>query len=467
MKPGKVVLLLFILAFGAAVQATWMVHEELALGPLGCRVLRGKFYGPSFSYDEETRAQLPAGASLDVSNAFGSVRVLRGEAGEARITLRKVVYMASEGEARAFASRIRPQAELKSTVLHVSTNRNELEAKGTDGRDVGFETHLEIALPPGTAATVRNEHGSVDVRGVSQADVTASFEPLRVEGVTGSVRVVSRHGAVAVSEVGGDLDLSAQHGNVTVEDVAGKSSVKLEHGDLSVARAGELVLETAHGDVELEDVRGGLTLRGHHSAARAREVAGRLSMTTSHGDLTADSVKGDAELKADHGGVTVTDAGASVSVEASFEDVSLTRVAGPVEVKVEHGGVHCQHLARGGRIKTKGDDVSVDGFSGALWIEAERGSVQIVPSGALQESLTVSASFGSIDLAVPTGSRIDLEAEASQGDVTVDLPGLTRTESSETRVKGTYEGGGIPVKLLADHGEIRIQTPAKVATVER
>ena len=466
MRAGKVALLFLILAFGAAVEATWLARRELALGPVGCRVLRGKFYGPSFSYDEETRAQLPAGASLEVTNSFGSVRVLRGDPGEARITLRKVVYLATEGEARTFASRIRPRAELSSSVLRVSTNRDELEASA-DGRDVGFETHLEIALPPGTAATVRNEHGSVDVRGVTQADVSASFEPLRVESVTGSVRVVSRHGDVAVSEVGGDLELSAQHGDVTVEDVAGKSSVKVEHGDLSVARAGELLLETAHGDVELDHVRGSLTLRGQHSAARAREVAGRLSMSTSHGHLTVDGVKGDADLKADHGGVTVTDAGASVSVEASFEDVSLTRVAGPVEVKVAHGGVHGQHLGKGGRIKTQGDDVSVDGFSGALWVEAERGSVQIVPSGALQEALSVSASFGSIELKVPTGSRIDLEAEASQGDVNVDLPGLTRSESSATRVKGTCEGGGIPVKLLADHGEIRIQAPAHVADAER
>jgi hypothetical protein len=85
----------------------------------------------------------------------------------------------------------------------------------------------------------------------------------------------------------------------------------------------------------------------------------------------------------------------------------------------------------------------------------------------LQEALTVTASFGSIELKVPGGSRIDLDAEASQGAVTVDLPGFTRSESSETRVKGTFEGGGVPVKLVADRGEIRIQGAEKVAAVER
>lgn len=468
MRAAKVGLLLAILAFGAAVEATWFFHREFAFGPVGCRVLRGRFYGPSFSFDEDARMELPSAAGLEVNNAFGAVRVLKGEQGEARITLRKVVFQQSEAQAGAFASSIRLQTTLSSSLLRVSTNRHELES-GRAGRDVGFETHLEIAVPPETSVTVRNEHGTVQVADVAQVDASTSFDSLLVERVTGHARVTGRHGDVAVSGVGGALDLSTQHGDSDVRDVSGHTSIEVEHGDVTIARVAGLKLDVAHGDVALEAIRGDATLRGRHAPVRGRDFLGSVVVETSHGDVEIDAVKGDARVRAEHGQVSVTNAAGAVSVSTSFKDVTLSRIAGVVEVDVTHGGMKGQGLEKGGRIKVQGDDVTLEGFSGAVFVEAQRGSIELAPEGALKEAITASTTFGSIDLLVPAGSRFDLEAEAREGDVEVDLPGLKVAESSEKRVRGTYDAGGIPVKLLADRGDVRIGAAGNVprATQQR
>jgi hypothetical protein len=80
MTARRVALLLLILAFGGAIDAAWFVRDHADLGPMGCRVLAGKFYGPSFSFDSEQTQAVAAGTAVEVQNAFGGVRItlLRG-----------------------------------------------------------------------------------------------------------------------------------------------------------------------------------------------------------------------------------------------------------------------------------------------------------------------------------------------------------------------------------------------------
>ena len=63
-------------------------------------------------------------------------------------------------------------------------------------------------------------------------------------------------------------------------------------------------------------------------------------------------------------------------------------------------------------MRTAGDDVIIDGFRGALDIQAERGGVRLTPAGPLSEAMTVRATHGGIELAVPEGSKFTLDASA-------------------------------------------------------
>jgi len=58
-----------------------------------------------------------------VDNAFGAVRVRQGAPGTAVITLSKIVYLRSEGEAKAFADSVHSTTRQSPEGLHVGTNR--------------------------------------------------------------------------------------------------------------------------------------------------------------------------------------------------------------------------------------------------------------------------------------------------------------------------------------------------------
>lgn len=240
MRASKLGLLLLILGFGAIVETAWGVRGGLSIGPEGCRILTGRFVGPSFAFEsEQLRGELPAELGLEVDNAFGSVRVAVGEADRARLRVRKVVFLPSEAKARAFAEKVLVSAELDGTTLRVTTNRRELERDAETAR-VGVETHLELLVPPATRVRVKNDHGRVEVSEAREALVESSYDSVRVQKISGAAEIDSRHGDVLVAEIGGPLKVTARHGDVEVGDVAGDTSLDIEYGDLRVARVARL-----------------------------------------------------------------------------------------------------------------------------------------------------------------------------------------------------------------------------------
>lgn len=460
MKATKIGLLFLFLAFGSTVETAWQVRNMGALGPTGCRVLRGRFSGPSFTFSEQRTETLADGSTLEVTNAFGSVHIAAGEPGQMAVTLRKVVYLPSEEKAREFAPRVQLQLERSGETLRLGTNR---DAFGDRDYDTGFETHLDLTVPPETRVKVTNEHGEVRVADVVEADISSSFDTIQVERIRGPVDIKGRHGDVTASMVRGTLKLSTRHGAVQIEDVEQLSTVEMEHGDVTVARLAGLILTSSHGRVDADTVKGDLQVRSRHAAVKAAGVSGRASVETTFGHVTLDRVGGDVHVRTQHGGVEVSDVGGALDVESSHDDVRIDRVKGPVQIAVDHGGVKASGLEQGGRVKATGNEIVVDGFKGALDVQAERAGVTLRPDGPVTGPLHVTARHGGIELEVPAGSRFLLKASAQSGEVHTEVPGLVITQTGDSRVEGRVGEGGNEVVLSSDHGDVRVRAGVVVA----
>ena len=462
MKASKIGLLILVLGFGGAVETAWSVRQNIGFGPQGCRVLAGRFYGSSFTFDAERTQPVPAGTAIEVVNAFGGVTLRAGDPGQVKIALRKVVFRPTEEQARAFANEIRIDATLDGSLLRVGTNRDELENR-SEGREVGFETHFELTVPPATAVTVRNEHGRVEVADAARADITSSFDEVRLSRVSGAARIQSRHGDVLASTVGGDLSVVARHGRVELQDVQGRATVDSEHGDVRADRTGGIVIRASFGEVGVEGVRGDVEVRSQHGPVTARDVTGAATIEGSFGDARVEKAGGDARITVAHGAVEAADVAGGLVAETSFGDVVLARVGGPVQVKVAHGGVKARALEKGAQISASGADVEIDGFRGEVRVEVDRGGVSLAPAGALTDPVWASAAHGAVRLEVSAGSRFVLDATAEPGEVQVDVPGLVLTSTSAGLTKGEIGGGGSSVHLQARHGDVRVQAATTAA----
>jgi DUF4097 and DUF4098 domain-containing protein YvlB len=453
-------LLFFILVFGLSVEAAWRVREAVGFGPLDIRVLGGKFYGRSYTFETDETQAVPAGTALEVENSFGSVQVGAGRAGEARIHLRKVVYGGTEEKARAFADRLRVETALSGTSLRVATNRGTVEH---DRQGVGFETHLTVTVAPDTVVTVRNDHGSVQVAGVAAADLIASYDDVTAERISGPVVVKSSHGNATVVEVAGPVSVNARHGDVEVRDAKGDARLETRHGDVSAERTGALVVDAEHGDLAVRGVKGDFSVTGKHFGVDAAEVTGRATVETSYRGVKLAQVTGEARVKGEHVETEITDVGGAATVETTNGDVTLSRVAGQALVTTSHGAVRGAALSGGVRVNSSGGDVTLDGFAGAVDVQTEHASVDLDPEAPLTAPVAVRATNGSVELKVPDGSRFDLDARSGYGELTLSLAKLNVETMDAQHVRGRLGAGGVPVTITAQHGDVSVLSATAAA----
>jgi hypothetical protein len=465
MKGAKIGLLLVILAFGSTVETAWRVRNRLGAGAWGWFMMGGKFHGPSFTFTAEQTETVAADTPVQVENAFGGVKIVQGAPGEVRVALRKVVFLPTQEKARAFAERIRVQAVREGNTLRILTNREDIDrAASSVEPETGFETHLDLVVPPGTAVKVVNEHGPIDVADVARADLSGSHDSVRVSRVGGPVEIQGRHADVQASGIKGDLRLTNRHGDATVEDVEGSVIIDVQHGGVTVARTGSLTVNSAHGDVTAETVRGDLEVHGQHGAVQGRDVTGRASVDTTFQGITLDKVGGDARAKTEHGDIKLTDVAGAASADASFDDVILTRIGGLATIVVRHGAARGHDLYKGAIVRASGDEVLLEDFRGPVEVESERAAVRLAPAGAITAGVKVTATHGGIELQVPAGSRFDLKATADHGQITADdVPGLSTTETSTGKLAATLGGGGNAVTLTTTHGDVALRGTAAVA----
>ncbi len=466
MKASKFGLLVLILGFGGTVETAYQVRNHFGVGPWDWQVLTGnRFTGPSFSFEETESQVVPAGTPVEIDNAFGGVQAVPGAAGEVKVVLRKVVFRRTEEEADTFARRIRLARTMAGGTLRIGSNRREIEA-GQQGNRVGFETHLEVTLPPGTRLKVVNEHGSIEVTDVAEANLSGSFDSIRLDRVAGAATIEAQHGDVSVGDVTGALAVKARHGAVEVRQVKGRATLTVEHGDVTANEVGGLELTIRHGELKADGILGDLQVTGEHAGVEARAVTGRVVVETAFQDVAIERVGGDVRLVSKHGKVRAADVAGALYAEAGYDDVELERIAGPVEVRVAHGGLKAEALEKGGLVRTKGDDVVIDGFRGGLDIQAERGNVRLTASGPMTEATSVHVTQGGIELAVADGSRFALDATAGPGgEISANVDGFTADESTPTRLTGTMGSGGSKVSLSAQGGNIELRNAA-VASAE-
>ncbi len=454
MRGSRILLLASILCLGASVETAYRVREQIGVGPFGWRLFGGKFYGTSFGFEESAERELASGMPVAVDNAFGDVEVTAGVPGRVEIALRKVVYLGSEARAKAFAERVRIEAKIVDGQLRIGTNRVDLERE-SDAFDVGFETHLTVRLPSGTAVAVKGSHGRAAVEGAGQTRIENQFGDVRASRV-GALTVDSGHGAVEVENAAGSVTAEVRFGDTTVRDAAGAVKVTSEHGHVTAERTDALTVHVKHGGLRADGVRGDLEVAAEHADITVAQVAGAARIATSFEDVQLEDVTGDARVRVEHGRAKCVRIKGALVTETTFGDAELEDVAGRVEATVSHGGVRGARLRGGVKARSDGDDVVLDAFRGDVEVEALRGSVKLVPDGALTTNVRATASFGSVRLGVPEGSRFALLAGVKQGDLRVTLPGLQLFEASDERVRGQLGTGGGSVELTAEHGSVRV-----------
>lgn len=171
-------------------------------------------------------------------------------------------------------------------------------------------------------------------------------------------------------------------------------------------------LHTSGGSISLESVTGEQTARTSGGSLNFKNIKGDLDANTSGGSIELANYQGELNAQTSGGSINLNDANGRLKAHTSGGSIHLNSVAGDIDAHTSGGSIHA--------------DVK-----------------------SLGKYLTLETSGGSVHATVPGGKGLDLDLEGNR--VKTALTNFNGT-SDTRRVKGTVNGGGIPVKMSTSGG---------------
>jgi uncharacterized protein involved in outer membrane biogenesis len=266
---------------------------------------------------------------------------------------------------------------------------------------------------PGGTLRLNTDVGSVTVTGSSSNEISIVAE------ISGSEREVSEFEITADQTSSGvDVRGRGKGGRGFWGFGSGSNDLDIRY-TIAVPREYNLDVNTSGGNVSVSTIKG--TIRGGTSGGNIDvvKVEGPINMRTSGGNLHAEEVTG------------------KVAMETSGGNVDVASVTGDVDVSTSGGNIRLGNVDGVVRAETSGGDV-------------------VVRLKNVNKGIHVETSGGSIEVAIARNSGANIDASTSGGDVSCDLPITMTGKISESRIRGTVNGGGATVRAHTSGGDIRI-----------
>lgn len=161
-----------------------------------------------------------------------------------------------------------------------------------------------------------------------------------------------------------------------------------------------------------------------------------LVARTDSGGIRVEGIQGPVDAEADSGGIAATGIGSEVRAVTDSGGIEIRGVSGPVFARADSGGIEALEVG------------------GAIDVEADSGGVSVSQTTPAPVRVEVDSGGATVRLA-PNGGY-NVVASSDSGRITV--PRITvRGTMSRNRVEGTIRGGGPPVEIEVDSGNVHIE----------
>ena len=196
-------------------------------------------------------------------------------------------------------------------------------------------------------------------------------------------------------------------------------------------------VSSSGGGVSASGVKGTHSFSSSGGGVHLENITGTTKASSSGGRVTASNQNGDIHMTSSGGGVTLDDAYGNVYARSSGGGVHLNNIHGDVDAGSSGGGV------------------GVTGEAGSVRATSSGGPVRINISG-LNKELYLQSSGGGIDATISNGKNLGLDLDLRADKVNIELRDFSGSIEKD-RVKGTLNGGGIPVYMHSSGGNVNVR----------
>jgi hypothetical protein len=396
-SSGDIVLLIFLLLFGAAVTSFTKVLKNGAWPALreefNVQVGEGDLdlfgAGTRFEFEEEvsqpSEIVKDAHTTLSITNKYGGVDVFSHDRPEIRVKLKKKIAAGDEAAAKEVASALKIVLVKTPTGYALSSSRDKLDS---DSRR-GLKTDFSVWIPKSASVDVNNSYG-----------------PVNLQGISGDQAINNAYGPVVIKDIEGGIEVESKYGPVTAFNISGSCRIVNKYGPIELTNIG--------GQTEVGNAYGPITLN---------KIKGPVSVSNRYSDVSCEGLESALSVDARHASVQATNIGGDVQVETSFKNVKLENVLGAIRVQEKHGDIEIKSLH------------------------------------PPMKPISIDAEYSEIVMTLPKESHFEIDASTKYGKFVSDFGSTEVKESTSgtvSRFRGSFGAGGPTFTLVTSYHDIRL-----------
>ena len=198
------------------------------------------------------------------------------------------------------------------------------------------------------------------------------------------------------------LDLRSTTGSIRVEEVTGTIRVRARNGSIEVVGAeGDINLRVTSGPIRVSETSGDLSLRASDGPIELSWITGKVRAVSGGGDVTARHISGELEVRTDNG------------------EIQLTHLRGTTSAKTERGAVYASFVGEpAGELESRRGSIEVAlPGDAALAVDARTGygTVEVGPGIEINGEQTERRATGRVN-----GGGASLRIYTARGNVRLD-----------------------------------------------
>ncbi|GAB4027522.1 DUF4097 family beta strand repeat-containing protein [Spirosoma gilvum] len=310
----------------------------------------------------------------------------------------------------------------------------------------------------GNINTVRAETsgGSLTVEGGSGKDVKVE---MYVRGNNGNGNLDKAE----IEERLRDYDISiTQEGNTVVATAKRRNNDRDWKRSLSIGfkfytpRNMATDLRTSGGSIHLATLTGTQKFRTSGGSLHMSDVDGDINGQTSGGSIHLDGCQangtGEIDLQTSGGSIEAKSSSGKMRLHTSGGSIRLTDLKGPIDAQTSGGSVNGEDIEGDIKAGTSGGSVRLENIAGSIDASTSAGGVEVSIS-KLAGPIRLSTSAGSVRVRMPLDKGISLNLSGNH--IKIPLNNFSG-DTDRNHIKGTLNGGGIPVTLSASAGSVYV-----------
>ncbi len=185
------------------------------------------------------------------------------------------------------------------------------------------------------------------------------------------------------------------------------------------------------------------------------ELIGTVKADTSGGKLRFNQLRGALNGRTSGGNVDVKGCDGPLNVATSGGAIDAAGGSGRIDARTSGGSIAVQDFSGDTNVETSGGKLTLVNINGSITGRTAGGSVRATLAAPVPGDVKLETAAGSIDIGVPANAGFNVDASASVGHVSTELP-FNGDRGDRDTLRGTINGGGKSLQLRSGAGSIRI-----------